>query len=119
MSESVITNTGDRIVIDDDFKIGEIFASERQRALRHISNCAKKYPESAGRANECGVVVFLNGRAAFRVGGTFGSSDGSRWPTKSQLLEVVCRAIDPVINAASEGKLKEFNEEEKYVLYRE
>lgn len=113
------TDTGDNILLDDDFKSGEIFASERQRALNHIAYCAKKHPDSVGLANECGVVVFLNGRAALRFGGTFGTTDGKRWPSKSQLLYVVCRAICPVIKAAKEGQLPEFTEKEKYVLYRE
>lgn len=112
---------GEDILIDNDFKCGEVFASERQRALRHIDFVRRKHV-SEGRfdtanANECGVVVFLNGRAALRFGGTFSCT--SRWPSKSALMDVVFRSIYPVMKSSKEGVLQEFTEKEKYVLYRE
>lgn len=106
----------DPILVDDSLKVGEIIPSERTRSLAHLELCERKYPDAKGVAFDCGVVICVNGRTAMRIGGTFGMNDGTI-PTKSCLLNVICRALKPFIELERSGQLADFTEQEKYQLF--
>lgn len=110
------TLTGERILIDDTFKVGEIIPSERTRSLTHLALCELRHPESKGVAFDCGMVICINGRTAMRIGGTFGTKD-NKLPNKNDVLNVMCRIMRDFIHVAQAGKLGDFTEQEKYQLF--
>ena len=107
---------GDPILVDHSLKVGEIIPSERTRSLAHLEFCERKYPESKGHAFDCGMVICINGRTAMRLGGTFGITD-NRLPNKADVLNVMCRALKPLMDAERAGQLVDFTEQETYQLF--